>query len=115
MLSFYMDHHVNIAIANGLRKRGIDVVTTFEDGMADVADEVLLSHVASLGRVLVTQDKGFHRICSRWNRSGREFPGIVFAVQESIDIGRTIEYLELVARVFSTEEIRNRIEYVPTS
>jgi predicted nuclease of predicted toxin-antitoxin system len=56
MLSFYMDHHVNIAIANGLRKRGIDVVTTFEDGMADVADEVLLSHVASLGRVLVTQD-----------------------------------------------------------
>ena len=35
MLSVYMDHHVPAAITEGLRSRGIDVLTAFEDGHAE--------------------------------------------------------------------------------
>ena len=33
MLSFHLDEHMHPAIAAGLRRRGIDVTTTFEAGL----------------------------------------------------------------------------------
>ncbi|MGE3242963.1 MAG: hypothetical protein AB7G28_26760 [Pirellulales bacterium] len=44
---------------------------------------------------------------------GRDFVGIVFAIEQDQDIGGTIEYLELVARVLTPEEMRNRVEFIP--
>ena len=38
----YFDHHVPRAIAVGVRQRGIDVLATEADGMADRDDEFLL-------------------------------------------------------------------------
>jgi hypothetical protein len=35
MLAFLMDHQIHLAITQGLRGRGIDVVTVFEDGRAE--------------------------------------------------------------------------------
>jgi hypothetical protein len=32
MRSFYMDHQFRAAVARGIRQRGIDVLTAFEDG-----------------------------------------------------------------------------------
>jgi len=32
MITFYMDHNVPRAITAGLRLRGIDVITAYEDG-----------------------------------------------------------------------------------
>ena len=31
-IAFYMDHHVPHAITLGLRLRGVDVITAYEDG-----------------------------------------------------------------------------------
>jgi hypothetical protein len=31
-LAYYMDHNVSSAITNGLRSRGVDVITAYEDG-----------------------------------------------------------------------------------
>jgi len=45
MLAVYMDHHVPAAITDGLRSRGIDVLTALEDGHADADDPVLLARV----------------------------------------------------------------------
>jgi len=41
-LRFYMDMHVPAAITQGLRRRGIDVLTSQEDGTREADDEVLL-------------------------------------------------------------------------
>ena len=37
-LRLYMDHHVPAAITDGLRSRGVDVLTAFEDGTAEFED-----------------------------------------------------------------------------
>lgn len=113
MLAFYMDHQFHVAVARGLRQRSIDVLTAFEDGAARLDDESILIRAAELDRVLVTHDKGFLTRAAEWQHDGRDFPGIVFAVQSRFDVGKAIEYLELIAHAMAAEEMRNHVEYIP--
>jgi Domain of unknown function (DUF5615) len=114
MLSFYMDHHVHRSITEGLRRRGINVVTAFDDGRHEDEDEALLERAVELERIIVSQDDDLLKIATHWQRSSRGFPGVVYAIQQHIDIGGTIEYLELIAHLKTADEMRNSIEYVPT-
>ena len=114
MLAFYMDHHVHQSITDGLRRRGIDVITAFEDGREEEDDEVLLERATALDRILVSQDEDLLKIATRWQRTPREFAGLVYAIEQHIDIGGTIEYIELIAHLKTSDEMRNSIEYVPT-
>jgi len=52
-----MDVHIPIAITEGLRRRSIDVLTSQEDGTAELDDEPLLTRATELGRLLFTQEK----------------------------------------------------------
>jgi predicted nuclease of predicted toxin-antitoxin system len=51
-----MDVHVRRAVTEGLRQRGVDVVTAQEDGSATLDDPLLLDRASALGRVLFSQD-----------------------------------------------------------
>ena len=113
MLAFYMDHQFRASVTRGLRQRGIDVLTALEDGSDRLVDESLLARATEIGRVLVTHDKGFLRRAAIWQHNREDFAGIVFAVQKTIDVGATVEFLELLAHVMTADEMRNRVEYVP--
>jgi hypothetical protein len=113
MLAFYMDHQFRASVTRGLRLRNIDVLTALEDGTAEIADDLLLARAADLGRILVTHDQGLLALAAEWQTIGREFAGIAFAVQKSLEVGKAIEYLELIAHVMSADEMRNRVEYIP--
>jgi hypothetical protein len=111
----YMDHHVHAAITQGLRNRGVDVLTAFEDGTATWDDEQILDRATQTGRVLFTQDDDFLVIADQWQQDGREFAGVVYAWPLGITIGQAIADLELIAKVFDPDDMRNRIEYIPYS
>jgi predicted nuclease of predicted toxin-antitoxin system len=51
-----MDVHVPAEITNGLRLRGIDVITSQEDGTRESDDESLLARATELERMLFTED-----------------------------------------------------------
>lgn len=53
-VSLYMDHHVPKAITTALRLRGVDVLTSYEDGTDQLDDEHLLQRAHKLKRVLFT-------------------------------------------------------------
>lgn len=55
-ITFYMDHNVPRTITVGLRLRGVDVITSFEDGTHEWDDLALLDRATELGTVLFTQD-----------------------------------------------------------
>ena len=55
-LPLTMDVHVPAAIMAGLRRRGVDVLTSQEDGFAQAPDEQLLERSTDVGRVLWSQD-----------------------------------------------------------
>jgi hypothetical protein len=108
-----MDHHVFAAITDGLRQRGIDVLTAYEDGRAQEEDEDLLERATNLGRTLFTMDDDFLAIAHQWYQKGREFAGLVYAHQLGITIGQAIHDLELISGVFEPGDMRNRIEFLP--
>lgn len=74
-----MDHHVRAAITEGLRRRGVDVITAHEDGAAEFEDERLLQRATQLGRVLFSQDKDLLILTNQWLQAGIEFSGLVYA------------------------------------
>ena len=115
MLSLYMDHHVPSAISAGLRKRGIDVLTTQEDGTTTLEDDLLLDRATSLGRVLFSEDEDLLAIAQHRQAIGQEFAGVVYAHQQNISIGQAIRDLELLAKVLELDDMRNRVEYLPYS
>ncbi len=55
-VKLYMDVHVRRAVTEGLRLRGVDVLTAQEDGAGNFEDLKLLDRATELGRVLFTQD-----------------------------------------------------------
>lgn len=112
-LSLYLDHHVPVAIAEGLRERGVDVLTAAEDRAADWDDEDILQRATDLQHVVFTQDRDFLAIARRWYQDGRSFSGLIYAHQLRITIGQAITDLELIATVFDSDDMRNRIEFIP--
>ena len=73
-VKFYLDEHVNLAVASGLRRRDIDVLTTQEADMLGVSDEEHLILATNQGRVLFTQDDDFLRL----HAQNIDHPGIVY-------------------------------------
>lgn len=107
-----LDVHVPIAVAEALRRRGIDVVTAQEAGYALLDDEPLLARAGEQERVLVTQDADFLEIVSRWRREGRQCYGVIFA-RQGISIGVFLDGVELCLHGLADEELRNRVVFVP--
>jgi predicted nuclease of predicted toxin-antitoxin system len=112
-LGLYMDVHVPAAVTDGLRRRGVDVLTSQEDGTRESDDPELLQRATELGRVLFSQDEDLLRVATDWQRIGQPFAGLVFAHQLGTSIGRSIEDLELIARCCTVDELFNRTIYLP--
>ena len=108
-----MDHHVHTAITEGLRRRGIDVITAHEDGAAELDDKQLLARATQLGRTLFSQDRDLLVLTEQWLRTDRTLAGLIYAHQLGITIGQAIRDLDLIARVLDPEDIQNRIEFIP--
>ena len=113
IVGLYMDVHVPMTITEGLRRRGVDVLTSQEDGTRRATDEQLLQRSTQLHRVLFTQDEGFLKLAPKWQSSSKFFSGIAFASQMGTSIGRIIDDLELLIRCSTEEEIVNRVTHLP--
>lgn len=112
-IALYMDHHVPRAITIGLRLRGVDVVTAYEDDASDLDDEDLLDRATALARTLFTRDHDFLVVAARRQREGIPFYGVIFAHQLRVSIGRCIRDMETIARVGEPEDLLNGIVFLP--
>ena len=83
-IKYYTDEHVPATVVAGLRRRGIDVLTTAEAEMLGASDEAQLALATEQQRVLFTQDDDFLSL----HATGIEHSGIVFVRQ-----GSSIGYL----------------------
>lgn len=112
-LKLYMDHHVSAAITAGLRRRGIDVLTAFDDGAEEWSDDRILDRALELDRVFFTMDQDFLVLANdRWD-TGQEFAGIIFAEQTGIGVGQAVSDLELIAQACAPGEFMNWIQRLP--
>lgn len=106
-LTFYMDEHVSKAVTEGLRRRGVDVVTVQELGLQGATDIQHLKRASQEGRLIVTQDADFLRL----HAAGESHGGIVYAPQEmpARDILRS---LKLIHDVLTPLEMVQHVEFL---
>jgi predicted nuclease of predicted toxin-antitoxin system len=112
-IRLYHDEHVRSAVTEGLRKRGVDVLTAQEDGAEGTPDPALLDRATALGRVVFTQDEDFLVEVNLRQYSGQHFAGVISAHQLKVSIGQCVEELELIAKVYEPEDLADRVEYPP--
>ena len=74
-----------------------------------------MQRATRLDRILFTQDDDFLVIAAQWQHDGQEFSGVVYAHQLGPGIGQVIEDLELIATCARSEELSNRVVFLPLS
>ena len=102
-----MDQQVAAAISEGLRRRGVDVLTAQEAGMCSPTDKEHLAFGLLHGRVIFTQDSDFLRMHAAGFRHG----GIVYAHQQT-PVGHVIRELMLIVEVLGAEDMVGHLEFI---
>jgi len=106
-IRFHLDEHIDPAIADGLRRRGIDVSTTAESRLLSADDSEHIALARSQGRVIVTCDADFLRL----HRQGVPHAGIVYCPRGRQAIGELLRYLVLLWECLTDEEVRDHVEF----
>ena len=112
-IPLYMDQHVPRAVTTGLRLRGVDVLTAFEDGASDLPDPALLDWASALGRTLFTQDDDLLAEAARRLAAGEPFAGVVYAHQLRVSIGGCVADLALIATAGEPADLASQIVFLP--
>jgi hypothetical protein len=107
-IRFHLDENCHRAIAEGLRRRGIDVTATPEVGLLSATDEQQAAFCLTQGRVFFTQDHDFLRL----HAEGMAHGGMAYCAKDTKSIGYIIQGLVLIWEILEPEEMRNRIEYL---
>jgi len=110
-ITLYLNEHVQVSLAEGLRTRGLDVMTTQEAGSYSLDDIGQLNFAAKEGRVLLSFNKRhFAKIHYEWMDKGRPHAGIILSDQ--LTIGIIIRRLMRLYFSLSREDMQNRLEYL---
>jgi len=109
----YLDVHVPRSIVQGLRLRGVNVLTAQEDESTRIGDEDLVDRATELNRVIVTSDHDFLAIADARQADGRCFSGVIFVHPLRVPIGVAVRDLELIARAGEPSDLADRVEFLP--
>jgi len=107
-IRFHLDEHVSRALAEGLRRRGIDVTTSLEAGLCAATDEDQLAYARLENRVFITRDSDFLRLHARRVEHG----GIIFCNPRRRRPGNLLEEILVLAKNLSDEDWANHVEFV---
>ena len=111
-LRIYLDESVPTAIADGLRRYGVDAWSARDAGNRGWSDEEQLAYASREKAVLFTHDNDFFRLAHRWERHGKEYWGILYAAAKRFSIGECIFRLMDFAVHLDPEEMRNRMDFL---
>ena len=107
-IRFYTDQHYPVAVTQGLRQRGIDVLTVQEAGRCGDDDRDQLAFALAEERVMVTFDSDFLAL----HQSGTTHAGIAWCPEQKYGIGMLVQVLELLHGVADRDQMRGHLEYL---
>ncbi|KPA12178.1 hypothetical protein MHK_007616 [Candidatus Magnetomorum sp. HK-1] len=113
-IQLYIDEDAMAKIlVKGLRARGIDVVTVFEEDMTGCADEEQLEYATNQKRTLYTFNVGdFCRIHKEYLTIGKFHAGIVVVNRTRYSVGDQIKRLSELIHKKSAEEMNNNLLFL---
>ncbi len=107
-IQFYLDENVTNDIAEGLRTRAIEVLTTPEAGNMGLEDDKQLAFALAEKRVIITHDRDILRLSNQ----GISHAGIAYCAQKSRTVKEMLHRLMSIHRDLTAEEMANRVEFL---
>ncbi|MBW2121186.1 MAG: DUF5615 family PIN-like protein [Deltaproteobacteria bacterium] len=111
-IRIYTDESVDVAIAEGLKRRGVDAFSARDTRNLGMTDEEQLIYADNEKAAIFTHDTDFLRIAARWMEEGRSHHGIIYCHQKSYSIGECIRKIRVLTSVLTAEDIANHIEFL---
>ena len=92
-IRIYADEDVNIAIIEGLKRRGIQAYSCKEVGNIGLTDEEQIKYANSKKLVILTHDTNFLRM---FHEKRLSHSGIIFVSQNKLGVGDIIRKIEFL-------------------
>ena len=110
-ISLYLDEHIQLALADALRARGVDVLTTQEAGNIGLSDSGQLIFSTKSRRSLFSYNKRhFAKIHHEWMNLKRSHRGIILSDQ--LSVGVVLRRLMRLYFSLTSDDMKNRLEYL---
>jgi len=110
-LKAYVDEDVPLSLAEALRNRGVDCITTQDACNKGLSDSEQLAFAAGNGRTIVSHNKkDFILLHNEYARSGKRHAGIIVADQ--LPVGVTLRRFMKLWFSTTNEDLVNRLEFL---
>jgi hypothetical protein len=113
-IKIYIDEDAaHRALVNGLRSRGVTVLTALDASLTGKPDEEQLAFATERECVLYSHNASdFHRLHAEWIGAGREHSGIILAPQQRYSVGEQLRRILRIRSTASLDSMRNRLEFL---
>ena len=111
-MRLYTNESVPVAIAEGLKRRGVDVYTARDAGNLGLSDEAQLAFAHSQGAVIFTHDDDFLKIAHNWRVAAHDHSGIIYVHQQRFGVGEIIRRLKLLDELLTQADMVNHVEFL---
>jgi hypothetical protein len=101
------------ALVNGLRARGVDVATVYDEGLSEQSDTDQLLHATRTERAIYTFNVGhFCKLHKEFVEKGEEHFGIIVVYRQRYPVGEQIKRLLHLINTKSAEEMKNDLWFL---
>jgi predicted nuclease of predicted toxin-antitoxin system len=111
-MRLYTNESVPVAIAEGLKRRGVDVVSARDAGNLGLTDEQQLAYAHAQNMVLFTHDDDFLKIAHDLAAAGQQHSGIIYVHPQKLGIGQSIRRLKVIIELLTEDDLLNHIEFL---
>lgn len=108
IITFHLDENVNGAIAEGLRRRSIDVTTAADAGLIGAIDSEHVAFALRQDRVIFTHDADFLML----HQQGVEHAGIVYSRPGRRSIGEIVRTLIRIWESQTPSSMYRHLEFI---
>jgi predicted nuclease of predicted toxin-antitoxin system len=106
-LTFYVNESVNVAVAEGLKRRGVKVISARDASNLGLSDKEQLEYAKKKNLVIVTHDDDFLSMAMKF-----EHKGIVYVHQQKYRVGYLIRRLKLLWDIAKQKDMVNHVEFL---
>ena len=110
-ISLYLDEDVDVLLADLIRARGFDVVTTRDMGNLNASDEQQLAYAVHQQTTFLTHNRtDFEELATTYFATNQHHAGIIIAVRHPVhEIARR---LLIILNQVTADEMQDQLRYI---
>jgi hypothetical protein len=110
-IELYLDEDVDVLLADLLKARGFDVLTTLEAQRLGATDAEQLAFATSVQRTLLTHNRvHFEQLIEAHFVAGLSHPGVIIAVRR--DVYELTRRMLIILNNVAADEMRDQVRYI---